>query len=169
MRPTHRHVTMVLILLAAPAGAQQTPQRGCEAAVHRQFDFWVGEWEVRGAQDRVLGHNRISAILDGCVVLEEWTGAAGGTGKSLNSYDASTGKWKQVWVDNGGSWLELSGGLEGKRMVLMGETSRSDGSKVRHRLSYDPTTDGLRQLWEQSTDGGATWSVAFDGMYRKTG
>jgi hypothetical protein len=25
----------------------------------------------------------------------------------------------------------------------------------------------VRQLWEQSSDGGATWTVAFDGTYTK--
>jgi hypothetical protein len=169
MRRTYRHATMALLLLAAPAGAQQPPQRGCEATDHRQFDFWVGEWEVRGAQDRVLGHNRVSRILDGCALLEEWTGAAGSTGKSLNAYDARAGAWKQSWVDNSGGRLDLTGGLEGKRMVLVGETKRPDGTTVRHRISFEPSAEGVRQLWEQSTDGGATWSVAFDGRYRKIG
>ena len=35
-------------------------------------------------------------------------------------------------------------------------------------LSFTKNTDGtVRQFWRSSNDGGATWTVAFDGLYRK--
>jgi hypothetical protein len=168
MRATPGCVPILLLILTAPLAAQQQPQRGCADAVHRQFDFWLGDWEVRGAQDKVLGHNRISGILEGCALLEEWTGAAGGVGTSLNAYDATSRKWRQTWIDNSGGRLDLVGGLEGGRMVLTGEGRGANGGTVHHRVSFEPSAAGVRQLWEQSTDGGTTWSVSFDGMYRKT-
>lgn len=158
-----------LMMTPAALAAQQAPPPGCTAAEHRQFDFWIGDWQVRGADGRLLGHNRISGVLDGCAVLEEWTGAAGGTGRSLNAYDRADGSWKQNWVDNGGGRLDLTGGWDAGRMVLTGESRRPDGTTVRHRVSFIPAADGVRQLWEQSLDAGVTWSVAFDGMYRKAG
>lgn len=39
---------------------------------------------------------------------------------------------------------------------------------VLNRITWNPTAPGrVRQLWETSTDGGATWTVAFDGRYIK--
>ena len=54
--------------------------------------------------------------------------------------------------------------------VLEGEQPVADpktGQRQRDRITWTPNGDGtVRQLWESSTDGGATWSVAFDGTYR---
>ena len=34
------------------------------------------------------------------------------------------------------------------------------------RITWSKNADGtVRQLWESSTDGGTTWTVAFDGTY----
>ena len=57
-------------------------------------------------------------MLDGCVLLENWTGVEGGAGKSFNLYDATDRKWHQIWVDNSGGRLTLEGGLANGRMVL---------------------------------------------------
>jgi hypothetical protein len=41
-----------------------------------------------------------------------------------------------------------------------------------HRITWsriDGDSDRVRQLWETSRDGGETWSVAFDGEYRRVG
>src|SRR5262245_30372918 len=47
----------------------------CRKGPHaREFDFWLGEWEVRNPKGRVVGHSRIEAILGGCVILEDWSG-----------------------------------------------------------------------------------------------
>ena len=66
--------TLPLLLIRAPAVAQQA----CAAGEYRQFDFWVGRWEVT-ANDRVAGHNEITVEEGGCVVHEHWAGARGGT------------------------------------------------------------------------------------------
>jgi hypothetical protein len=147
------------------AHAQQPQQPRCDAPEYRQFDFWIGEWEVTGQDGRVLGRNRITRILDGCVLLEEWIGAGGGTGKSMNAWDRTSGTWRQTWLDNGGGRLELSGGLQGAIMVLSNEAPGPDGAVVHQRLTFEPTDDGLRQHWQRSTDGGQTWTTLFDGQY----
>ena len=65
----------------------------CSAEEHRQFDFWVGSWNV-SANDKAVGTNRITAILGGCILMEEWEGKGGLNGKSFNRYDASAGVWE---------------------------------------------------------------------------
>ena len=40
-----------------PAPAKKAP---CNEARFRQFDFWVGEWEVKDASGKVVGHNSVT-------------------------------------------------------------------------------------------------------------
>ena len=151
---------------ALPAMAQSAPaQGGCTSAEHRQFDFWVGRWDVRRPDGRAAGTNAIERVLDGCALVERWTGAGPSRGMSLNFYDAAAGRWRQSWVDNQGQPLLLVGGLRDGRMVL---ESATPDSAARQRITWTPLAGGdVRQLWETSADGGATWSTAFDGRYSR--
>ncbi len=138
----------------------------CAGAEHRQFDFWVGDWEVTDANGEVAGTNEITRVANGCGLSEYWRGAAGRNGTSLNWYDPAGGEWHQVWVGLG-LYLHLKGGLEGNRMVLSGERATASGPVI-DRISWTPQkSDQVRQLWEFSPDGGATWQVVFDGIYRR--
>lgn len=141
----------------------------CADAAHRQFDFWLGDWEVRDPAGKVVGHNRIESAHAGCALIEHWTSVAGVTGTSVNLYDRDRGRWHQTWVDSGGGLLQLDGGLEGTSMVLAGNAYDADApAKVaRQRIRWTPQADGVRQLWEASTDGGTTWTIVFDGRYAR--
>ncbi|MFW6084212.1 MAG: hypothetical protein ACODAA_03270 [Gemmatimonadota bacterium] len=150
--------------------ATEPPSVRCDAPEYRQFDFWVGEWEVRNPAGDLVGRNTIERILGGCALHESWTGTNGSTGESFNIYDARTGLWHQTWVDNSGRLLELDGGLEAGEMVLRGELETSDGGTTGQRITWTPADDGsVRQFWERSTDGGVTWTTIFDGTYRRVG
>ena len=154
------------------AGAQATPPPACERPEHRQFDFWIGEWDVTLPNGRVAGTNRIQAINGRCGLREEWTGAGGGTGTSLNAFDPTSGRWHQTWIGSDGTFLLLDGGLRDGTMELSGVTTGANGAKTLHRIRWTPqggSSPAVRQLWESSRDGGKTWTVAFDGLYRKKG
>jgi hypothetical protein len=155
-----------VVLLSTAVEAQQPPAP-CATEEYRQFDFWVGEWEVRDPAGKVVGHNSIAPILGGCVLLEEWTSAGGAySGKSFNVFDRSRKRWHQTWVDVGGALLELDGAFRDGVMVLEGETLDREGKTVRNRITWTPSEDGkVRQHWETSTDGGSTWATAFNGTY----
>jgi len=160
---------LVLGCLAWPAAAQSTPSPArCSAPEYRQFDFWVGEWDVTLPDGKPAGINRIEPILGGCALRESWTGVGGLSGTSYNVYDRSRKVWHQTWVDGQGGLLQLEGGFAGGRMTLEGETVDSAGGKSRQRIVWEPSGEGeVRQLWEASEDGGKTWKVVFDGKYRK--
>jgi len=160
-------MAVVAVCLALPLGAQEEKPPPCAAPEHRQFDFWLGNWEVT-ANEKVAGTNHIRTILDGCVLMEEWQSANGTfAGRSFNRYDTEKGKWEQTWVDNQGGVLKLAGEFKDGKMVLAGD-QLVGGEPVIDRITWTPNDDGsVRQLWEKSKDGGATWSVAFDGLYRK--
>ncbi len=157
-----------LVFLVAPTilAAQAAPT--CTDAKHHQFDFWIGDWDVTLPNGDRAGHNLIEPILGGCALRESWTGARGSNGTSTNAFDRVRGKWHQTWVDDSGSLIMLDGAFADGKMVLSGETKDTAGRKVINRITWQETAPGaVRQLWEASRDGGATWNVLFDGRYRK--
>ena len=157
----------------APAGTVAGTPAPCAAAERRQFDFWLGEWEVTGPKGGIVGHSRIESILGGCTIAEHWSSATGqgaNDGKSYNLYNADLKRWEQFWVDASGARLMLSGGLVGGSMVLEGrqDLPAADGVHQRERITWTPNADGtVRQLWETSSDSGASWSVSWDGLYTR--
>ncbi len=165
-------LVLVLVVCAGPALGQtpQAPPR-CDAPEYRQFDFWIGDWVVENPQNgRTAGTNRITSILGGCVLHENWAGAGGGTGQSFNIYDRASGRWHQTWVSSTGSLLQLDGGLENDRMVLWGETAAPGGGRTLNRITWERLDGGrVRQSWDVSNDGGTTWTTTFVGVYRRAG
>ena len=162
--------TQPLVSQSAPAAASAL--RACSRVEHRQFDFWIGDWDVARPDGRPAGTNRIRPIHGGCALLEEWSGTGGSTGTSLNAYDAASGHWHQTWIGNDGVLLQLVGGMKEGAMELSGVTTGANGTKTLQRIRWTPlggTPASVRQRWESSTDGGQTWTVVFDGMYRRRG
>jgi hypothetical protein len=161
---------LLAVFVAAQSPAPPPPApRPCIAPEYRQFDFWVGHWDVKDAQGTVVGTNRITREYEGCVLQEHWEarGPQKQTGSSFNTWSAAAGKWHQTWVDSTGGFLLVEGGLVDGKMVLAGEMpSRVGGGRVRHRITFSPSPAGtVRQLWESSRDAGTTWTVVFDGLY----
>jgi hypothetical protein len=151
---------------AAPPAA---PMR-CDGAEHRQFDFWLGQWDVYGGPqgDRMVGTNRIERSDNGCWLVEHWHGASGNDGTSTNAWDAQHRVWRQFWVGGDGVVLRLEGGREGAAMVMRGELPDANGGTQLQRISWTPQHDGsVIQHWETSDDAGATWQTSFRGVYRR--
>lgn len=161
---------VAIAITASPLLQAQTPSAAPPPESH-QFDFWLGEWRVLRPDGQLAGTSRIESIAGGFGLLENWTGAGGGSGKSLNAWNAATHQWQQFWIGNDGSVLELAGGLDPQgRMVLTAKHGSSRGAPVTERITWTPNPDGtVRQHWEQSTDGGKTWQTAFDGRYQRVG
>jgi hypothetical protein len=161
-------VSILLVSLAGLSSAQSKPARPCDARPeHRQFDFWIGEWDVT-VKGQAAGTNSIQLILDKCVLQENWTGSKGGVGKSFNFFNAATNRWQQTWVDNGGGVLEFSGEFRDGAMRFQGETPNKGGGKTLNRMTFTPLPDEkVRQVIENSKDDGKTWTVGFDGLYSR--
>ena len=161
-----------LLLVHVPAlGADPEPKAKpvpCSSEQHRQFDFWIGRWTVT-EKGQPAGHNDIQRILGGCALLENWTGAQGGTGKSVNFFDRVDGQWHQTWVDGSGGALLLSGKFADGAMRLEGQRPATDKQPaMRHRITWTALPGGeVRQLWESSPAGREEWTVQFDGRYKR--
>jgi hypothetical protein len=137
--------------------------------VFRAFDFWVGDWEVHVADGSLAGTNTIERAQRGCVLVENWRSASGGSGMSINYLDKATGEWVQIWNAEGGSQINIRGGITDKGMLLVGTLHDvASGTTVPFRGLWTELEDGrVRQFFEQSTDDGETWSPWFEGFYTR--
>lgn len=135
----------------------------------RRLDFWVGDWRV--TMGGVLaGTSHVEKLLNECVVYENWTGSNGYVGKSFNVYDRKGQRWQQTWVDGLGRITEYHGEWKdgALRYLVQGIVPPGRKQPVDQRMTFFPLDDGrVRQLIEQSADGGQTWNVSFDGYYAK--
>ena len=167
---------LFLLLLSAAivtAQAQQAPAKSpcLTNPVYRQFDFWIGTWEVYGKNGQKAGDSKIELILDSCILLENWTSArAGYAGKSFNTYNAITRQWQQTWVDNmGGSTEFLEGAYENGRMVFRTKPfpAAKDTMAIRRLTFYNLGPQTVRQHGEITKDGERTWTTEYDLEYRR--
>lgn len=139
----------------------------CGTPEYRQFDFWLGNWEVRDPAGNVVGRNDVSLHLDGCMLMESWTSVAGHAGMSMNFFEPTDATWNQIFIDNTGvpsGWPPLKGKLVDGKMVL----SSIAGTRPQTRWIWSRTDDGrVRQMAEQLGDDGKTWTVTWDSYYSK--
>lgn len=126
----------------------------------RQFDFWLGEWDVTWG-DGQHARNRIEAVLDGHVILENFDGRAAIPlqGMSVSVFHPVREVWQQTWVDNTGNYWSFAGRLAEGRMILATTVER-DGQPIGLRMVwFNLQPNALDWHWERSDDGGQTWSV----------
>ncbi|MBK7992506.1 MAG: tetratricopeptide repeat protein [Blastocatellia bacterium] len=132
----------------------------------RQFDFWVGTWDVKTQQGFLAGTNTIERVIGGCALIENWTSSQGGTGKSLNFYNSNTKKWYQNWIDDKGGVINFVGEFKDKEMRFQAEAVKVNGQSVLRRLTFfHISSDQVRQLGEISQDDGKTWAAEYDFNY----
>lgn len=132
----------------------------------RQFDFWIGTWDVHAA-GRIAGRNVISKRHQGCLLFEDYTtGNRGFTGQSFNYWDPASSKWRQTWIDNSGNVTHYEGSLVDGSMVFEGINQGRTGGPTKMRMTFTPNDDGsVRQFIEQWSDEASEWTTSFDGMY----
>lgn len=133
----------------------------------RHFDFWIGEWDVMVNGVKV-GENSITRAIGGCAIHENYVTERAYAGQSINYFDPIDEKWHQHWVGSSGdvyNYLEIDrapGMLQFQSDFLFG------GQRSLSKLTFKLLENGdVKQLFESSTDGGETWTNAFDGIYKR--
>jgi hypothetical protein len=166
-------LSALLLLQSTPTPTPTpSPPPACTSAEHRQFDFWVGEWEVtpniKGAVP--IANSKIEKLHSGCTIRENWMPFKGTGGGSLNAFDPGDGRWHQHWQDSSGGIVPFQGGMAKDEMVLTGwwRGYNGPGKHLLTRMRYSLQSDGsVRQHGEVSADHGVTWTTGFDFIYRR--
>jgi len=132
----------------------------------KQFDFFVGEWNAFNPQGRPVGSSVIQRIANGCGVLENWRDGFGNEGKSINFYDPGDKRWHQYWMGSNGVPLRYAGISTDGAIRYEAEANAASGAKTLARLTFFKVDENtVRQLAENSTNGGKTWNVGYDFKY----
>lgn len=160
-----------ILFVGAPALAQEpapTPPARCEKSVYRQFDFWIGEWDVFNPTGEKVGESSITREEAGCLIVEHWRSAKGGQGQSYNFFDPSRGQWRQVWI-SAAEPTDYAGNLNANgEMVLEGDLQQAGGYSGRSRGTWTANADGsVRQRFETYDTASGSWAENFNGLYRK--
>jgi hypothetical protein len=157
------------LVIASCSVAQAQTVAPCSTVAHRAFDFWVGEWKVANAKGNEAGHSMVAKELGGCVITERWKSAGSNyEGMSINIFDPKNQTWTQDYVDNTGLHAVMTGRFEGKNLVYTRSFAGKDGKPTQTRMTFFPLDDDrVRQLVEQSTDNGKTWSTQYDLRYER--
>jgi len=167
-----RSIIVAMTLLAAATAQPLAAQTGksCDASEYRQFDFWIGEWNVVETKTgAVAGKSKIESLYDGCGVRENWEDPEL-TGGSLNIYDKTDGKWHQFWIDSSGARREFIGAWEDGKMVLVATrpSTAHSGRTASIRMTFTKNADGsVRQYSDAKLQDDDAWSERYDYTYRR--
>jgi ketosteroid isomerase-like protein len=150
------------------AASDSQPGVPCTAPEYRQFDFWIGDWDAYDFDNPtvVVAHNRVTNILGGCVLLEDYQDANGHKGQSFSIYDGARKSWHQSWVTNRGVLLLEDGTFENGAMTLTASDQTADGKKKLVRGVWKRVDGGVRETGVTSIDNGKTWQPWFDLVFR---
>ncbi|HET7692046.1 MAG TPA: Ig-like domain-containing protein [Gemmatimonadota bacterium] len=146
--------------LGAFAVARAPASEPCTDPEYRQFDFWVGEWNVTSPGGLPVPSD-ITLEPGGCAMFENF---ANGNGRSINVFSPVDGMWHQTFYFSNGQRMVLIGELVGEEMIMESPNPPGPPGSF-NRWTWTPLPDGrVRQLQEQSVDGGLTVG-GFDGTY----
>jgi hypothetical protein len=150
-----------------PSPAQTPPPAPCpNSADCRQFDFWLGDWDVTTPDGKKVATSRIQSVIGQCVILENYTESPSYEGMSMSFFDPVLGKWRQTWADTAGGVSEFTGKFIDGAMRFEGVTHVANGKTIQRRMTLSKLdNDRVRQSSEKSTDGGKTWTPAYDFTY----
>ena len=134
----------------------------------RQFDFWVGEWDLSWG-DGETGTNSVYLDLADRVVVESFDArpTMDYQGISHSVYDRASACWKQTWVDTEGNYLDFVGGYSEGVMELRREALFEGRVAVFRMRWFDIEPDSLSWAYERSDDGGESWTSVWAIAYRR--
>jgi hypothetical protein len=165
-----RELTRLRALESNGAVVRQRPA-GCIESEKRQFDFWLGEWDVSmtGTTD-LVAESSITLADQGCVILESWRPFQGASGHSINGYDALAKEWKQTWIDATGRITPYGGTMQDGTLVMDDRGSQAPAKQkfTKRRMSFRPIDDSTVRQWGEGWDNaGQAWVVTWDLTYRR--
>ena len=135
--------------LAKPIGMRDT---------YRRFDFLKGSWILTNSANRRVGSLEVTADNNGYTLVGRLTNNASSVDSTMVCYyEPGIGRWKQVWVDDRGTVIQLeSVDGEDNQLVLQGEKVTAEGDHQQARIVYSEDEGGITsQTLLQSLNGEA--------------
>ena len=169
-------VLMGFSVVAAVPPVPDSNKLACDSPEARQFDFWIGEWNVRNLSPGVdadsewvddgMATNRVYSVVNGCGIVEHWEGIRKGRhiyGFSVRAFNEETQKWVLVlnWPSpNRPRFGILRGVFRHGRGDFFSKFQNAEGNDVLNRYSFaDVAHDSFRWDAAISPDEGKTWET----------
>jgi hypothetical protein len=159
----HCHVAALRVCTGMGRTQAGRPASRADAGPVRDFDFWLGEWDVSWG-DGETGTSSVYSDFDDRVIVESFDSRPSSEvqGMSLSTFDEAAGVWRQAWVDSRGTFTVVSGSRTGDVMELRTETG-----PLRRARWHDVTADSFTWTLERSSDGGASWETVRQLLYKR--
>lgn len=135
-------------------------QTGCSAnAAARQLDYWLGDWSV----DSGNGYSSVHRSLDDCLLIESWgSNRSAHRGENVIAFSPEQKLWYGLFADNQGRVHSMQGSVQGGTAEFTGPGRDENGASILKRVKVVRVNDTtVQQIWEKSTDNGATWTLEF--------
>ncbi len=164
-----KKILLLFLILTSFSNLSAQKKCNCCSAKYKQFDFWLGNWDVFNKKGDKVGENKIFSMQDSCVIQENWL-SAGQTGTSYNFYNKVDDTWNQTYIDNLGTVLVLKGVFQNNKMVLGSEKIKSVKANFYYfnRITWAKDSLGsVLQKWDIVDEKGTILQVAFDGIYKR--
>lgn len=156
---------MIAALVALTFAASAPPPRAqaCSAPEFRQFDFWLGDWQVRKPDGSPDGSAHIEVVPNGCAVLEYRTFANGDVGTAINIFDPLSRQWEQLW-SSPGTTVRLKGKPAAASAMAMDGELVSPRAALPLRVTWEARPGReVMQRFEVQRDG--QWKPLFQSLY----
>ncbi|MEZ5425911.1 MAG: retropepsin-like aspartic protease [Pyrinomonadaceae bacterium] len=154
----------------------ESAANNCSDEHFKEFDFWLGDWEIEqkilkadGTWFESKAKNKVSKILEGCAVQENWEGEVFFFWEemsqpekikalSVRSFDAKSRKWTINWMDT----------RSPKFSVFEGNFADGKGEFFRSLKDENGNETILRITFSDIQPGSVHWDLAFSKDGRKT-
>jgi hypothetical protein len=171
-RPTSQLlvVAVVVCISLAPRVYAAAPTGPCSTNPDsRALDFWLGDWSIAGPGSSPTAKSTVTAALDKCIIVETWDGGRGHIGENWFGYNADDKAWHGMFADNQGRvHVFVNGKVASGSAEFSGPSQGTDGETIVNRVRIVRIgPDKVEQIWEKSSDRGATWTTEFRGEYSR--
>ena len=169
-----------ILLFSEAQGQDREPVNSnpCDAPEAREFDFWIGSWDITqkilrrdGTWLELPATTNVVKDLEGCALVEHWEGTVeffwegmkepqAMRGLSVRSYDPETKQWRIYWMD---TRHPKFGVFEGRFRDSIGtflkSSTAADGKPLLTRIRFS-NMSGESVTWtlDISKDNGDQWT-----------
>jgi hypothetical protein len=134
----------------------------------KQLDYWLGDWTISGPGTAANAVSKVYLTLDKCMLVESWDGGRGHKGENMFAYSSDDKSWHGMFADNQGRVHVFQGKVSGDSAEFLGSSRGPDGETNLNRIRIARISpDKVEQVWEKSSDNGATWKTEFRGEYQR--